>query len=253
MPTSRKRAKKPSLKRDKPIRSWSKVFGEPPAAKSAKSAKSPAGTVADGVRLGYQVIDDYLTKGQEAARNIGGVGGETLKAASGEVQRLTQRMLQYASDLASAWMELLQTMTTTSFANEEATAAAKPSPGPGRRSEKQPPAAAQAQPDASDQPCSVSLEIESPLPTETTVDLRRRAIAAPVDVQPLSSDDPRAPRIIGVTIEPLQAAGRVLVRLRVPPAQPTGLYRGLIIERATNLPCGTMAIRVGASGGVSSG
>src|SRR6185369_1550706 len=121
MATSRKRVKKPALKRHQPIRTWSKVFADARPAKSAKSpkkvepAKGAKEAVADGVRLGYQVIDDYLTKGQEAARSMGGVGGETLKAASGEVQRRTERMFQSASDLASAWMELLQTMTATNF------------------------------------------------------------------------------------------------------------------------------------------
>jgi hypothetical protein len=271
MPNSRQRAQKPSLKRSKPIRSWSKAFGAGSAPKSAKapakapteasakaqteaSTKASRGTVADGVRLGYQVIDDYLAKGQEAARTLGGAGGETLKAASTEVQRLTQRMFQYASDLASAWMELVQTMTangmaangvaSNGMANEETAAKDGTPPGTGRVKQAAAPVRETAS-DPADLPCAVSLEIDSPLPTETTVDLRRRAIDRPVDVQPLASDDPASPRITAVSIEPLPKAGRVLVRLRVPPKQPPGLYRGLIIDRASNLPCGTLALRVG--------
>jgi hypothetical protein len=259
MPQRNQRAKKPPLNRSKPIRSWSKAFGAGSASKAAKapkSAKGPEaaktsqtgnGPVADGVRLGYRVIDDYLKKGQEAAQTLGGAGGETLKAASTEVQRLTQRMFQYASDLASAWMELVQTMTATGLANEEASAK-NGAPGPAARAEQAAPAEREAASDSSDLPCAVSLEIESPLPTETTIDLRRRAIDRPVDVQALSSDDPAAPRITGISIAALPKAGRVLVRVRVPPTQPAGVYRGLIIDRSTNLPCGTLAIRVGPAG-----
>ena len=256
MPQRRQRATKPSLNRSKPIRSWSKAFGGAPAStsnKSTKSAKSPDaaktaktanGTVADGVRLGYRVIDDYLKKGQEAAQTLGGAGGETLKAASSEVQRLTQRMFQYASDLASAWMELVQTMTATGLANDEASTK-NGAQRPAAREEQAPAPGRQAPSDPSDQPCAVSLEIESPLPTETTIDLRRRAIDHPVEVQPLSSNDPGSPRITGISIEALPKVGRVLVRVRVPPKQPAGVYRGLFIDRSTNLPCGTLAIRVG--------
>jgi hypothetical protein len=259
MPQRNQRAKRPSLNRSKPIRSWSKAFGGSSASKSAKAPKSakgpePAkssetanGMVADGVRLGYRVIDDYLKKGQEAAQSLGGAGGETLKAASTEVQRLTQRMFQYASDLASAWMELVQTMTATGLANDEA-ATKNGAPRPATRGEQAAPPGREAGSDPSDQPCPVSLEIDSPLPTETTIDLRRRAIDQPVDVQALSSDDPGAPRITGISIAALPKAGRVRVRVRVPPTQPAGVYRGLIIDRNTNLPCGTLAIRVGPAG-----
>ena len=265
MPKHSQRAKKPVLNRSKPIRSWSKAFGGASAAKTAKaanttrttksakstqSAASANGTVADGVRLGYRVIDDYLKKGQEAAQSLGGAGGDTLKAASTEVQRLTQRMFQYASDLASAWMELVQTMTATGLANGEASAK-NGEPRPAAGGEEAAPQERQPAGDSADQPCAVSLEIESSQPTETTIDLRRRAIDQPADVQPLSSDDPAAPRITGVSIAALPKAGRVLVRVRVPPTQPTGVYRGLIIDRTSNLPCGTLAIRVGTAGASS--
>ena len=274
MPQRSQRAKKPVLNRSKPIRSWSKAFGGASASKTAKaanatkptnatnaakkarttksaaSATSPNGSVTDGVRLGYRVIDDYLKKGQEAAQSLGGAGGETLKAASTEVQRLTQRMFQYASDLASAWMELVQTMTATGLANGEASAK-NGAPRPAAGGVEAAPQERQPTADPADQPCAVSLEIESSQPTETTVDLRRRAIDQPVDVQPLSSDDLAAPRITGVSITALAKAGRVLVRVRVPPTQPAGVYRGLIIDRSSNLPCGTLAIRVGTAGASS--
>jgi hypothetical protein len=248
MPERRQRAQKPSLKRDKPIRSWSKAFG---GTSAGKTARAPNTRVSDGVRLGYQVIDDYLTKGQEAARTLGGAGGETLKAASTEVQRLTQRMFQYASDLASAWMELVQTMTATGLANQDAgDKADRPRAAARDKQAASAPARAEVS-DPADQPCAVSLEIDSPLPTETTIELRRRAIEQPIEVQALVSDDPKAPRLTGISIKPLPKTGRVLVRLRVPPKQPVGLYRGLIIDRATNLPCGTVAVRIGTVGAPS--
>jgi hypothetical protein len=257
MPQRRQRATKPSLNRSKPIRSWSKAFGGASAAKSAKPAKSAKsaksaetaksgkaanGTVADGVRLGYRVIDDYLKKGQEAAQTLGGAGGDTLKAASTEVQRLTQRMFQYASDLASAWMELVQTMTATGLAADGASTK-NGVPPPAARGEQAPAPGREPASDPSDQPCAVSLEIESLL--------RRRAIDQPVEVQPLSSNVLGAPQITGVSIEARPKAGRVLVRVRVPPTQSAGVYRGLIIDRNTNLPCGTLAIRVGPGGTTS--
>jgi hypothetical protein len=267
MSVNRARLSRPVLKRTKPIRT---VGGQ-----------APGGAVADGVRLGYSVIDEYLKRGQQAAKNVA-AGGSPLKGASNELQQLTERMFKYASDLASAWMDLLQAMTTNGLAQRQASEeaaqaeAAQAAEAPeranghgangkangktnGKQNNKagteaavpapasQGAAAAPARPAAAGEPRPVAVEIDASQPVEVMLDLRPAAGELALEVTELRAKDPTAAPLAGVTVATAADPPRTIARVSVPHGQPPGLYTGLVLDAATNLPCGTLAVRVHAA------
>ena len=132
--------RRPDSVRTQPIRNWSGLFGgavggpggSPPAAatvrgfmdaaaSAATGAALPLGdAVARGVDLGYRVIDDYVRRGQQAARSTWSpssqASGNPSAAGPADLQRLMERMLQYASDFTSVWFEMLNLATSTAGA-----------------------------------------------------------------------------------------------------------------------------------------
>lgn len=253
------RARRPDLPRTEPERSFAGVFspGEP---KNGPAPGAPVGTprsakgrppgVSDGVSAGYQVIEDYIRQGQEFARKF---WSATPTGATSARNNVAERMIRSASDLASLFSEFLQTVTLPPN---------RPSPGsapipdfglPGSAQGQAPeaPRAPNGRPKAAGDPHAdaepaptIWIDVRSRRRVEVSVDLRpgewRRALVA----HDLRAADPSVPRIAGPRIETPAKERRVVVRLLVPDRQPPGVYSGLIIDGKTNLPCGTLALRI---------
>lgn len=254
------RVKKPKLSRSQPIRSWSGLFDPPRAAPAATRRGAaaaaaaaprseapptrPEATVSDAVELGYSVIQEYIDEARQHARRVAGTPREA--RPSPDPERLTQRLFQYTSDLTNLWLEILQ-----------ASSAPRPPPqgsagpfGAGQR----PRSAAPAPPSDGDAPRratsapsagpSLRVEVSASRPAEVWVDLAPTPIAGPLVAHDLRAVDPDAPRIGGVDVEYEPLQHRVRVRLRVPDSLPAGTYSGLFLDRADNLPRGTLTVRV---------
>ncbi len=78
------------------------------------------------------------------------------------------------------------------------------------------------------------------------LDLRPAAGEAALEVTDLRAKDPTAAPLTGVTVAAAADPPRTIARVSVPHGQPPGLYTGLVLDAATNLPCGTLAVRVHA-------
>jgi hypothetical protein len=168
---------------------------------------------------------------------------------------MIERMFQYASDLASLWLDYTKaTMGQTPFTPP---AAGRPPPsaaqhvGPfdlGGDAETQPSRVAQGVKKGSSQSVSeapsVSVDILSKGRAEVTVDLKPGSAKGALHVHDLRASSPRMPRISGVTVEGYALENRVVVRLKLPDDQPAGTYTGVIVEDETNLPMGTVSVRV---------
>jgi hypothetical protein len=193
-----------------------------------------------GVDLGYRVIEEYMRQGQDFARSMWSPSG-TLDPATMDPRRLTERMFQYASDLAATWLEFVQ----ATMAGAPASGSGAPAPRPPtmggfdihRPAPEGPPA-----PPGESKDLLVSVDVSATQRVEVSVDLRPAA-ATTLAVHDLRAAEAGAPRIAGVTVE-RQADERWLVRVVVPDGQPAGTYSGLIVDRETNLPKGTLAVRV---------
>lgn len=260
MPSST-RQKRPELDRFGPVR---KFGGAGPSRDGAVrpdkgSSVDPAGlgTVSRAVELGYQVIEEYMRQGQSFARAAAGQRGSE-EPPSPDPRKLTERMFQYASDLASVWLEYAQ------VAAGQATAASTASGGAAGRAPVAPhvggfdigsesvprrPSVQSASPSGPMDsaslggPC-VSVDIVSKRRTEVTVELKPGACGAVLVAYDLRSHEPHLPHITGVTIEPKPAENRVVVRLHVPDDRPAGTYAGVIVDKVSNLPQGTLAVRI---------
>ncbi len=246
----RERVKRPRLDRTRPVRSWSTLLGvsaptDHPAAERGSQAQ-PGDVIARSVELGYRVVDDYIRQGRRAAERLGerSYGPEAL---TGDVQELGARMMRYASDFMGIWIQLMG----VAMAGGPASRAAAPPPGP-------PPAAAETmgrdgRAAARDEAPSgkrapehirVRIEVASLWPTEVWLDLRPEAAHVPVVVHALRAIDPEIPRLDEVSFANGPAADPPILRVRIPPSQPPGVYNGLLVDRETNRPVGTVSVRV---------
>jgi hypothetical protein len=245
--------------------------GAAPSAKNGapkKSGAAPGAAVARGVNAGYRVIEEYLRQGQDFARslwpNSESGGGGTTDAP----MNMTERLIRSASDLAGLFSEFLQTfsmpgtlpppgsMPIPDFGIGHArdpvpvgaAAHGRSRNGPNRATTSAADNALNA-PAAqawADVPTAISVDLQSRQRAEVTVDLRPGSSAGTLQVHDLRA--PRGPgRLTGITATHVASERRVVVTVTVPDDQPVGAYSGLIVDAETNLPRGTIAVRVFAT------
>ena len=240
-----------------------------------------------GVDLGYRVIEEYMQQGQAFARAVFPTGAP---AGLPDPRKLNERIFKYASDLAAAWLEYVQTLSgsgamgwPTPGTPDTATAAAHggnafdsarraptgqlgpfdmPGPTNGHASTpanghaKPPPPTAPAADapareaaahgdarEAAYPPFALAIDLASKKRAEVTLDLKPGAPTA-LSAHELRAADPNLPRIGPVVIEMQPDQQRVVVRICVPDTQPAAIYNALILDDATNLPRGTLTVRI---------
>ena len=160
---------------------------------------------------------------------------------------VTERMIRSASDLASLFSEFLQTVTLPTDRPRPGSA---PIPDFGLSGtpvgeEGRPTAGHREATAAGREPApSIAGDVRSRQRVEISVDLRPGGWRSTLIAHDLRSADAKAPRIKAPRIDAQTQQHRVVVRLRVPDAQPSGVYSGVIIDGKTSLPCGALAVRV---------
>jgi hypothetical protein len=243
------------------------------------------------VDLGYRVIEEYMQQGQAFARAVFPSG-----AAAGlpDPRKLNERIFKYASDLAAAWLEYVQTLSgsgamgwptpgTPDTPNTAPSAAAHgghgfdttrraptgelgpfdmPGPTNGHAST---PTNGHAGPPLSTAPAAttptrehatngdardaaypsfaLAIDLASKKRAEVTLDLKPGPPTT-LSAHELRAADPNLPRIGPVVIEMQPDQQRVVVRICVPDTQPAAIYNALILDDATNLPRGTLTVRI---------
>jgi len=91
----------------------------------------------------------------------------------------------------------------------------------------------------------VRIEVLSSLPTEVSLDLDPSVGARPATVQALRSTDPSKPSLTDVTLERARDGEPPRLTLRVPPAQPAGVYSGVVVDAENSRLLGTLRVRIG--------
>jgi hypothetical protein len=271
------RFKRPDLERSEPRRGFAGVLGgapQPPAADG----------VARGVDLGYRVIEDYLRQGQSFARGMfDPADARSVVQAAGDPQRLAERMLQYASDLAAVWFEYVRVVGGAPQKAAAPSAAVSGSAGPFDIEPPEPRAAEASQPSApsgadappspaaaarpvavAPQPMAAGRAAADPQSTaaepagstriaiallskqrcEVVVDLKPGSAGLALSAHDLRARETGVPRICGVLITGEPERDMVRVDITVPDAQPPGVYHGIILDDASNLPRGTLSLRL---------
>lgn len=245
-PSTTARTKRPPLPRTEPIRNWSTLFD---AGKGASTNGAQSGTkngqargadaVQRGVELGYRVIDDYLKQGARAA----GAFSNPAKAFApnaDDLPRMTERMMQYASDFTSLWFDAMNVMLQTGRAGATA-----PTPSAAARSQA---ANAEAVSNGvSRDPAEARalmrhvLELSASRPVDVTIVLDN--LPGAMRVETLQSSG-RGKGITGVEAQIGEPGGPVRIKLAVPAALPKGRYSGAILDAQSGVPCGRITVNV---------
>jgi hypothetical protein len=262
--TSSIRHKRPELDRFGPIRALggapgSPRDGAPPAEARTRADASPLDTISRAVEGAYGVIEDYMRQGQGFARTTESQRESTGPSAP-DPRRLTERMFQSASDLAALWLDYAQATldrraTSAPSGGTGPSGPAAPHVGgfdiggtPAGPSAPSAPSAPASRVEATRSPAldvpSISIDIVSKRRAEVTVELKPGALGAALAAHDLRSGYPGLTRISGVTAEPKPSENRIAIGIEVPDVLPAGIYSGLIVDTVTNLPQGTLSVRV---------
>lgn len=242
--TARPRLHRPEPERTEPLRHWSHLYRAPeswqpdgtgaeppPGAAPANDAWSDV--VADGVAVGYRVIEEQIRQGQRVAEQIGSASYGAA-AMSGDVREAGERLVRFSADLVALWMDFVNTTMANGDLMRGMTAAWAP-PGAAAAPASAPPAAA-----------AVTVEVQSSRPLRVSVELKpggeRRALAT----HGLRALEPDKPALDDVAfVADRDSAGPVL-RLRVPDGHPPGVYSGVVLDAQSGEPLGTLTARLSA-------
>ena len=217
-------------KQSGPIRNA--LVSPPPGAREPAAGPGAAmfGALENGVRTAYAVIDEYMRRGQEAARGMynnsnrreymsdyrGNYGGNY----GGGFNPLNPFAM-----LTEQWMAAMRAWTEAFI--------------PGAWGQMWNPAGYAAQSTAA----RISIQVSSPRSIEVTANLQPGSEYAPLVCDPLIAEGMVAPPIEDVSVTP--QAGRVLVSIKVGAGQPAGRYSAAIRKRADGTHAGALAVVVG--------
>ena len=240
---------------------WPAAGGEPapPAAggepdpRAAVGGPPPLAGPAGAVLLGYQVVEEHLRQGRQAAQQLGLGGGLGAGLGAGlggiaSLQAVNERLIRdgllWLESVARLW-STFDPPAPAAGAPKSAAPAASPNPPP--VSPAAPPAREAPRPGPTDaaSPAATGFRVSvaSPLPVEIDLELREDSAAAEFAVQDLRATSD-APAIAGATLA-RDSEGRLQVSLAVPGAQPAGVYHGVVFDRRDGAVRGTLTARLG--------
>jgi hypothetical protein len=256
------RLQRPVPERTEPVRSMSGLLGAappPPAAHgSAAAAAAIDPQIAQGVSAGYRVIDEYLRQGQDAARSawmgvlpgLGAAGGR----GEAELAAMTNQMMRYSTELAAFWTGLFNNVSRPGPFGDalraHGVAGGFDFGGPMRppQPQQQPPLeessvpATRVTPSAQPRAQTLVIAVESKHPVEVSARLDPHGPLGALRVHDLRAADEALPRLRNVSATRDDASLRIA--LSIPDDQPAGVYSGMIVDDETNLPAGTVCVRV---------
>ena len=200
---------------------------------AAAEATPPRGFIADGVRLGYQVIDAYIKQGQKIAERFAAMpyGPERANGDPGElevraVQLLTELMANW-SDFVGVYSEALR--PAAGAARRQGPPQEHTSATPGATSDG--PAIQLAYEVTSRRPALVNAEF---FPGRETLNLASHGLRC------LGSCGAE----IRVVFEQEPERRRTIVSIDVPDEQPAGLYTGALLDSRDGSAVGGLSVRI---------
>jgi hypothetical protein len=249
----RPRVRRADPAREKPLREWSGLYRRPPAwstvsapadgAQAPKFAQNgtPDDVVSHGVKLGYHVVEENIRQGRHVAQQLNGQASAVGKE-SNDIGELFSRMARYYTDLGALWSDLLNALAANPDFVNNFLRMWTPSSAPAAPEARPTPTPASAAVSV-----AVSVELRSSRPAQVTVDLRPYAPGCELVTAGLYAVDSAIPPLREVRFESPLGTGPVVLRIRVPDEQPPEVYTGVIVDKKTNLPQGTVSVRVAAS------
>lgn len=214
-----------TLRPDDPTTAPPDWMNQPPGSSTGGGTTGPTlGDTSDfvthGVRLGYGILHDQLHRGQRLAEQFsGGLGSVAAPAA--DLRQVMERMLQFSSNMyletSKLWLDILLPNANPPQPN--------PRPNPDlRRSE-------------------IPVTISSARPTLHTLKLDAGAETRPLEACQLWSRDRAKPPLMDAAFV-ADSNGRPFLRIRVPDDQPADTYLGVVCDRTTGEPLGTLSVEI---------
>jgi hypothetical protein len=280
--SDRPRIRRNDPERSAPIRDWSNMFRSPgaqtvtaPAADAAVVGLQVNNSTTDGVASGsatvstpatvnaslseearigietaYRVIDEHLQEGRRAAQaqsgRDGGAGDEAFSTASpsgvgiaaDRIQEIVAQGIRFYTSLAPLWGSLVNSIANSAVARDSAAAggisAAPLAPAPIPRTA------------TATSPAPVIIEIASTRMTRVTVDLAPHVGMSNLAIGGLQALEAEKPPLQEIALATEPGSNRTVLRIRVPEDQPAGVYSGVIVDRESGEPRGTITLRIDA-------
>lgn len=234
MSEKRTRQRRPTPARTSPIRDFSTVLHPEPAKPTASAEPQPeqangqqprsdflSDTVAQGARLGYAVIQEQIRQGQLIAQQW----TQGKRPGNGfDVSALLQRTMHLSTDLGALLFDVTSAITKNGAGDaRRADGASTTSAGVGAQSVAN---------------VRMSVEIEARGHTKVMLDLSASAIEGHLHVPALYSLAGDSPPLTRIAFEGLA------LRVQIPDEQPAGTYSGVVVDRRTNEPRGTLSVQL---------
>ena len=235
------RAKRPSLERSAPIRSWNGLVRPPEARQEDAPNDRVDDVIVRSVELGYRVIDEYVKRGQAAAQRMqhGAYGANDMAR---DAQGIAGQLVRSATDLAGAWAEFFALANGNGNGHAAHPNGTTAPAGAASAAAEVPPASAAPAP-SSAPPWRVRLRVRAARPVETALDLAPIPSDHSIVVHALRGVDGDA-RLDDVAVE--AAAGVATIVVSIPAMQAAGTYVANVFDDVTNLPAGTITVLLAA-------
>jgi len=247
--TGRERIRRPDVGRRGPIRdatnylrdsgSWTQKRPNDSAQQEQDigAEHSPSGSfddvVTQGVKLGYKVIEQYITQGQRVAEQISRPFQKGVPEAG--TADVVHGMVRLYKDMADVWGNALDLMVRNPgfwswLGSSAQNGVMHPQNGmPGT---------------LNGSGAAFSVEIASPRPTEVMLNVEPSPQPYIPLVHALHAPDRTVPPLTSIAFQKSPQSNMPVLLLKIPPKQPPGLYTGVVVDRDTNQPRGTLTVRV---------
>jgi hypothetical protein len=230
----RERIRRPDPERTEPKRDsaayfFNAVTGSRPKSKQSRNgAENPDNAVAHGVRLGYQVVEEQIREGQRLAERLRQAADLKGVTESEGLGPLVGRALHLYKDLGALCVDAVEALVRSPALLSRALQS---------KTEIEQPFDAGLH-----EVCAV--EISSSHRTQVTLKLARLSRTSLPHVHALHAHDPAIPSLTNVRFSMEHATGIAMLHVDIPDKQYPATYTGVVVDRGTNEPCGTVCIRV---------
>jgi hypothetical protein len=189
-----------------------------------------------GIPLAYRVIEKHISDGKKHAGQLNNQPYNT-RLLSDAFQVLLERAIQYSGELLPLWLEALGSAVKFD----------PPSMSPGSfqfnnlRPDRPIATGKHAPPVPS---IAVSIELNSRQPVHVLVDLRHGSADLHLVCLGLHAVDSTKPPLTDITLIREPSEVPIKLRIAIPNDQPPGTYSGVIVNRNTGEPHGTLTVSI---------
>ncbi len=251
--SDQQRLRRENPERTTPIRHWSKLYRQddswglhsPTSQASPSQAAPPNGATSDavsqGVKLGYQVIEEHIRQGQRIAQQFNS-RSYNLSHVGNDVRELAERLVRDSTNLLSLWFNLMTSLANNVDLTKSFSQMTSPPSPPTSNGVAPQQASAAAEPTSHG--TAVSIELLASCPTQVTLNLSPKAERLFLATPGLHAMTADTPPLTDLTFIPALDNNPASLRIRIPDQHPPDLYTGVLVDRNTGLPQGTVSVRV---------